>query len=79
MADVIYLDNIARGIRFPADTVLAGGIGQGLKSVIVIGLDPDGGVYFASSSGDAPNDYWLLSLARRELLGTLTTPPDNVA
>jgi hypothetical protein len=54
-------------LPLPAGRVLSAAIGQ-VETVVVIGREPDGTLYFASSMSDAAAINWLLELARQRLL-----------
>jgi hypothetical protein len=60
-------------IQFPGnktvepDDVLTHALGQ-LTSVIVLGRDSEGDIYFACSINDLPEIFWILEKARHELL-----------
>ena len=53
---------------FDADVMLEAASGQGLDSVIVIGWDKDGDLFFSSSMSDGPEALWLLEKAKAALL-----------
>ena len=52
----------------PPEKILNGALRAGLKEVVVIGTLPDGSVYFAMSTAEAPDINWLLDCAKRLLL-----------
>jgi hypothetical protein len=52
----------------PADRVLADATARGLKSVVVIGYEEDGGEFFASSIADGADVLWLLERTKHKLM-----------
>lgn len=48
--------------------ILARASGAKLKRCVVVGVDTDGDLYFASSSGSGPEAMWLLERAKHDLL-----------
>jgi hypothetical protein len=67
-AEIIKLvpNKIGDGASLAPDSVLNGAAGS-LKSVVVIGQDHAGKLYFAASEG-APWTLWLIEKAKAELL-----------
>lgn len=65
--NVEFLGGFSR-IAVPAERVLHQAGLAGLTQVLVVGVDPDGALYFAGSEAQAPEILWLLELAKRQLL-----------
>jgi hypothetical protein len=67
MADVVDFTGIT---RLPSDPqrVLEKALSAGMKSVVVIGFDADGGEYFGSSDADGGSVIWHLERAKLKLL-----------
>ena len=55
-------------VDLPAEKVLTRAVNVDLTEVVVIGTDPNGDLYFASTTSDCPRVLWLLELARQDLL-----------
>lgn len=66
MGDVVRFGGITR-LPLDPDVVLREAIGQ-ISSVVVMGYDEDGDIYFASSEADGGNVMWLMELAKKRLL-----------
>lgn len=54
-------------LDIPAKRVLRGAKRAGLRTAIVIGIDEDGALYFASSPADGAVVLWLLEVAKKRL------------
>jgi hypothetical protein len=67
MADVIMLDMVTR-LDIPVERVLENAKDLVKDTVVVIGWDEDGGLYFASSKADGGDVLWLLEKAKQALL-----------
>lgn len=65
MGDVVDLHCITR-LEIPPHKVLDK-VPRDLESVVIIGFDADGDLYFASSLPDSPNVIYLLEKAKQEL------------
>ena len=63
---IIPLGNITR-LDLPPDRILDGAKGQ-MESVVVIGWDNNGELYFASSIADGGSVLWLLEKCKIALL-----------
>jgi hypothetical protein len=50
------------------EKILNGALNAALTEVVVIGQRPDGTVYFAMSTADAPAVNWMLDCAKRLLM-----------
>lgn len=68
--DVIVWKGITRH-DMPPDQILDRAKGN-LKSVIVMGWDNDGEIYFASSAADGGDAMWLMEWAKKALLEAST-------
>lgn len=68
MSNVIDLP-VATTLPIPPERVLNAALAPGLERVLVVGWNPDGTMYFAGSHSDAPENLWLLELAKGVLLG----------
>jgi hypothetical protein len=55
-------------LDIPPERVLQGALDGNLEGVVVIGLEQDGGLYFASSYGRIEVTNWLLDLAKADLV-----------
>lgn len=65
-------DNIViwKGVTFhdlPPDRLLEAAKGH-LDSVVILGWDKDGDIYFASSKADGGEVMWLIEFAKRALM-----------
>ena len=56
-------------LSIPCDRVLEAAKGK-LQTVLVIGYDKEGHLYFAASEGDGPSNLWLLKTAELDLFKT---------
>jgi hypothetical protein len=52
----------------PPEKILNGALNAALTEVVVIGQRPDGSVYFAMSTAEAPSVNWMLDCAKRLLM-----------
>ena len=64
---VVNLSTIT-SLDIPADRVIAGAIENGLKSIIIVGVDLDDDFYFASSIADGADVLWWLEVAKKRLM-----------
>lgn len=55
-------------LDIPADRVLQKAIEARIEPAVVLGRDPEGRLYFASSSGDIADVLLMLEVAKRDLL-----------
>jgi tryptophanyl-tRNA synthetase len=55
-------------LDLPAERILRKATENNLSEAIVIGLDQDGNLYFASSNADGADVLWLIELAKKRLL-----------
>lgn len=65
--NVVYLNQPTR-LDIPVKRVLKGAKRAKLDTAVVVGWDPDGSLYFASSAADGGDVLWLLELAKKKLL-----------
>ena len=49
------------------DQILSAAVGK-LAEVVIVGYEPDGSFYFASTRSSGPETLWLLAQAQRRLL-----------
>ncbi len=66
-ATIIPLNNITR-LDIPADRVLEGAVGR-LDGVVIMGRQPDGEEYFASSIADGGTVIWMMEKLKLKLMG----------
>ena len=66
-ANVIPLGNVTR-LDIPADRVLEQASGK-LDGVILLGRQPDGEYYFASSIADGGTVLWMMEKLKLQLMG----------
>ncbi len=52
----------------PPEKILRGALAANLTEAVVIGQRPDGTVYFAMSTAEAPDVNWMLDCAKRLLM-----------
>lgn len=64
--NLVFLPVVTR-LDCPPERVLEAAVGA-VDRVVVIGWQPDGGFYFASSIADGPEVLWLLEMARIRLM-----------
>lgn len=64
--NVVELNTITT-LEIPADRVLEAAIGE-VRPVVVVGLDDNGDLYFATSEPKCPTVLWLLEKAKQQLL-----------
>jgi hypothetical protein len=55
-------------IDIPIEKVLEGAKNASLKTLLIIGEEEDGSLYFASSLGKLADIYWMLALVQKEVL-----------
>lgn len=65
MGDLVYLPVITK-LDIPADRVLSQV--PSLKTVVIMGYDQDGELYFASSVADGGDVLWLMEQCKQRLL-----------
>ncbi len=51
-----------------AERVLTGALESELQGCFVIGVNPDGSLYFASSMADGGDVLWWMAVAKKQLL-----------
>lgn len=68
MADNVVVLPVITTLDVPAERVLNGALGKGLKGCVVVGWDEDGGLFFASSYADSAEVIYLLERAKHDLL-----------
>jgi hypothetical protein len=66
-AVVIPLNNVTK-LDIPADRVLEGAMGN-LDGVVIMGRQPDGEYYFASSIADGGTVLWMMEKLKLKLMG----------
>lgn len=54
----------------PVERIIEGAQAADLKCIVVLGYDPEGGEYFASSISDGADVLWLLERLKLKLLTT---------
>lgn len=59
------------------ETILNGALQAALTEAVVIGQWPDGSVYFAMSTAEAPSINWLLDCAKRLLMDGIIAEEDD--
>lgn len=64
--NVVVLPVVTR-LDCPPERVLQAAAAE-VEKVVVIGWQPDGGFYFASSIAAGPECLWLIEMARKRLL-----------
>lgn len=67
MSNVTILKNVTR-LDIPADRVIDAAKEKALTAVVIIGYDPEGEEYFASSYADGGDVLWLLERMKKMLL-----------
>ena len=67
MGEVIEPSFITK-LDIPTERVLRKAQDEGLGTVIVVGWDEGGELYFASSAADGGDTLWLLEMAKKKLL-----------
>lgn len=67
MSNVIELDVVTR-LDIPCERALRRAAEADLQSVIVIGRDKDGELFFSSSMADGGDVLWLMEIAKKELI-----------
>lgn len=77
MGELVYWPGVTK-LDVPVERVLNKALEHELTSVVVLGWDKDGQVFFASSQADGGNVMWLMEWAKKALLdamaGNTTTP-----
>lgn len=67
MGDLVYLPVIST-LDVPAERVLEMAMKELLKTVVVMGYDQEGELYFASSVADGGDVLWLMAQCKKRLL-----------
>lgn len=67
--NVVDLD-VVTSLPLPSEKLLTKALENGVTNVVIIGYDPDGDFYFASSDADGGDVLWLLEIAKKRLLET---------
>jgi hypothetical protein len=67
--NVVDLDVIT-SLPMPSEKLLTKALENGVTNVVILGYDPDGDFYFASSDADGGDVLWLLDIAKKRLLET---------
>jgi len=75
MGKVIELETATTADIRP-DQILGRALRASLTEVVVIGQRPDGTVYFAMSTAEAPSINWMLDCAKRILMDGLLEGDD---
>ena len=50
------------------NNILEAAVTHDLREVVIVGYEPDGSFYFASSRSSGPETLWMLAQAQRKLL-----------
>lgn len=66
--DNVVILNMVTRLDLPVERVIKGAQETNLKSVVVVGWDKNGDLYFASSKADGAEVLWLLEVAKKKLL-----------
>lgn len=66
MGDIVELDVMTHG-DIPSEKLLQKAIEGGVTNVVIIGYDPGGKLWFASSDSSCGDVLWLLEAAKRTL------------
>lgn len=67
MSKVIELGCITK-LEIPCEKLLKKAIDSNLTTVLILGYNKDGSLYFASSHADGGDIMWLMEKAKKELL-----------
>ncbi|MCC6912460.1 MAG: hypothetical protein IT566_02065 [Rhodospirillaceae bacterium] len=67
MGNVIELGTVTAAV-IPPEKILQAALKAALTEVVVVGQRPDGTVYFAMSTAEAPGVNWMLDCAKRLLM-----------
>jgi hypothetical protein len=67
MGEVVEL-GVVTSLPVPSEKLLRKAIEGGVTNVVIIGYDPEGAFWFASSDADGGDVLWLLEMAKRKLL-----------
>ncbi len=67
MGEVVELP-VVTTLPIPSQRLLRKAIDGGVTNVVIIGYDPEGEFWFASSDADGGDILWLLELAKKKLL-----------
>ncbi len=70
MTDNVVIGNVVTLLDVPAERVLLRAREARLESVVILGYDPDGNEYFASSVADGATVVWLMERCKLQLLRT---------
>lgn len=69
-ADNVVDLNVVTSLPVPSEKLLAKALENGVTNVVILGYDPAGDFYFASSDADGGDVLWLLEIAKKRLLET---------
>jgi coenzyme F420-reducing hydrogenase delta subunit len=75
VAEVINLPCITK-LNLTAERVLDAALAAGLEGVLVLGYDPEGDIYMASSYADGGTVVWLMEKCKKRLLD-IEVPANN--
>ena len=64
---ILYFNGVTRH-DIPAERVLSRAAEADLEPCIVLGMTPDGNLYFSASMADGGDAMWLMELAKHSLL-----------
>ena len=70
MGEIVELDVQTR-LAVPSDRLLEKALASEVQHVVIVGLDPDGNFYFASSDAEVGEVLLLLERAKRILLADI--------
>ena len=76
MGEVVELQTVTR-LDLPPERVLQRAVDARLTEVVVIGLNPEGDFWFASSKADGGDVLWHLEIAKKRLLDIMDVNPRN--
>jgi len=68
LTDNVVMFNGVTSLDMNPELVLKAAAERKLDSVVVMGYDPDGTMYFASSIANGPDVLWLMEVMKQELL-----------
>lgn len=67
MGEVVEL-GVVTSLPVPSEKLLQKAIEGGVTNVVIIGYDPEGQFWFASSDADGGDVIWLLEMAKKKIL-----------
>lgn len=67
MGEVVEFDGITTA-DIPSEKLLQKAIDNKVEHVVIIGYDPEGKLYFASSDSSCGDVIWLIEMAKKMLL-----------